>query len=394
MSKRPASPAQSISILDWIRGQSARQRLARAAACGALLGLACSNSGAGQGNGSLEPGNTGLPSNTGTVARNSMRQLTGVAQVSVAAGHYCIVMLDGTVRCIGDSEVGGEDSSYGQEAPTEVPGVQDAVQVVTQSFQSCVLLTSGRIQCWGSGYLGNGTEEASLSPVDVVGIDSARAISKNGHCVVLADGTVWCWGPRHGPAPEPIPEINTAIDVSVGSSHECALLSDRRVQCWGDNSSGQLGREGPDSDTPVDVVDIDDAEAISLGGEHSCVLREGGSVWCWGDAEFLGEGTTEDSASPVPIQGIPADVAVATNGDVVCVQTADGDLWCWGRGPQEGFGALFPSIARAPAERSDVGGVVDFDLGSILNIDICAVFADTTAKCSSSRTFTLLDSSR
>jgi alpha-tubulin suppressor-like RCC1 family protein len=361
-------------------------------ACGALVGFGCGNEGTGLGVAMGAPGPGG---SLATADRSSMRPLTGVTQVSASASHYCALLRDGTVRCSGSSERGGVDgSSLTQPGP--LPGVRGAVRVMTDTNHSCILLAAGTVQCWGSnqvGQLGDGGVEDSLVPVNVANIDSARALAVGGAtaCAALDDGTVWCWGGDHGAVPERIVGITTATDVSVGLRHECGLLSERRVRCWGDNSSGQLGREGPDSDTAVDVLGIDDAVALSVHGFVSCVVRLSGEVWCWGQAQYLGEEATEDSPLPVQIQGIPPAIAVSAGGDVICVLTADGAVWCWGLGRGEGFASIGQVLPRKPAQRTDVSRAVAIDSGTLT---VCAVLDDTTAKCSSDRlgwSFTLLE---
>ena len=43
-------------------------------------------------------------------------------------------------------------------------------------YHSCVVLTSGRVDCWGSddyGQLGDGTTTQRMSPVAIVGLDGS-----------------------------------------------------------------------------------------------------------------------------------------------------------------------------------------------------------------------------
>jgi len=117
-------------------------------------------------------------------------------------------------------------------------GGTGGVQGLTGSrAESCAVLSSGGVDCWGSG-----TTMSSYVPVPVGGITDATAVSANG------------WN----------------LD------HVCAMLSTGSVNCWGSNDFGQLGdgtNTGPDicansypcSITPVQVTGVTNATAISVG---------------------------------------------------------------------------------------------------------------------------------
>ncbi len=57
--------------------------------------------------------------------------------------------------------------------PVQVSGITDAVAVAAGSGQSCAVLTSGTVRCWGNnnqGQLGNNSTTDSLVPVTVDGL--------------------------------------------------------------------------------------------------------------------------------------------------------------------------------------------------------------------------------
>jgi len=135
--------------------------------------------------------------------------------------------------------------------------------------------------CWGqnhNGDLGTGTTEGGPSPVQVVGLSDAVALDVGGSqaCVIRAGGVVACWGgvPCSGgctlggilgdgstggsATPVQVVGIRDAVAVSVGTQYlnfACALRERGQVVCWGYNQYGQLG-DGTTEDrtTPVPIA--------------------------------------------------------------------------------------------------------------------------------------------
>ena len=161
----------------------------------------------------------------------------------------------------------------------------------------CALYSGGSIDCWGaggSGDLGNGTTGAEecggalsfsptcdLTPVSVHAITTGSSVSAGSAdtCAVLSSGKVDCWGfndegelgdgTDSGPetcgepedrfacslVPVSVNGITQATAVSAGSDYACALLSSGSVECWGENESGELGDgTNKDSSVPVPVI--------------------------------------------------------------------------------------------------------------------------------------------
>ena len=220
---------------------------------------------------------------------------------------------------------------------------------------TCVLLTSGGVDCWGnndSGQLGDGTTTDSLVPRPVKWITNATAMdfAEEHGCAVLASGAVRCWGAggllgdgtaNSSTRPVRVTGIRSAVAVTAGSGHSCALLASGAVRCWGANPYGQLGNgsAGYWSSLPVKVVGIDSAIALGLSWAHSCAVLASGAVQCWGYNFYgqLGNGTTTDSNVPVTVRGISSAKAVATGDFFNCALLADGTVQCWGH---NGFGVL------------------------------------------------------
>jgi alpha-tubulin suppressor-like RCC1 family protein len=128
------------------------------------------------------------------------------------------------VKCWGNNQGGqlglGTSGDAPNPRPVDVPGLGSGVlQVSTGGFQTCVLLDSGVVQCFGgAGLIGDGTSMGRASPTDVVG-------------------------------------ITTAVEVDAAGNQNCARLASGVIQCWGHNGRGQLG-DGTTTDrlAPVTVM--------------------------------------------------------------------------------------------------------------------------------------------
>ncbi len=226
----------------------------------------------------------------------------GVAALAASIHHACALMADGGTRCWGNNQSGqlGDGSTDARADPQSVVGLTSVVRnVTTATAHSCALLDNGGIACWGDnelGQLGDGTDVLRPAPVPVQGLpEPARAVAAGGAqtCAILDSGAVWCWGRNNRgqlglgyaddePHPRPAPVVGLpAAAIGIASSaaghpwldpqcfdlpdpsceeettpylggHICAWLIDGRLSCWGANGFGQLGN-GSRTGSPVPV---------------------------------------------------------------------------------------------------------------------------------------------
>src|SRR5439155_1113418 len=259
--------------------------------------------------------------------------------------------------------------AVGQTMQFRATGIDTARAIEAGSFHQCAVLEDTTLRCWGEndyGQLGNGVissppETPNPTPVAVVGVTGAVAVSGGGFhtCAVFANGTVQCWGRDTGdpdgsgggqlgnasvdgfasPTPVEVTGISTAVALEAGIFHTCVLLQDGRVECWGDNQFFQLGNDPPAnnaSSTPVTVNGVTSPAALAPGAEHSCVLLQDGRVECWGDNNFgqLGNGSERGIFNPpiAPVTGITGAVAATSGAEHTCALLRGGRVQCWGRG--------------------------------------------------------------
>ncbi|MBX2800147.1 MAG: hypothetical protein KTR31_20885 [Myxococcales bacterium] len=196
--------------------------------------------------------------------------------------------------------------------------------------QTCAVLTTGAVRCWGLGEFG----VLGYGNTDNVGDDETPAS--------VGD----------------VPLTGLVIDVEAGFYHTCALMNGGGVRCWGRNNYGQLGL-GHTSDIGDDedvsgLVDIDLGGAalqLAAGVYHTCALMDTGDVRCWGWGSFgaLGYGNTDDigdDESPSAVGVVPLgdeDVLHISAGDFhTCATFASGDVRCWGGDTSGSLGIQTP----------------------------------------------------
>jgi alpha-tubulin suppressor-like RCC1 family protein len=329
---------------------------------------------------------------------------SGVTAVSVNVGRYhsCALLSSGAVKCWGINTGGqlglGDTGNRGDQANemgTNLPGVDlglgfSAVALASNHDQSCVVMSSGEMKCWGqntSGQLGlgdkgnrgdgSGEMGANLPVVDLATSARVTAISAGWQhtCVLLSSGAVKCWGDNQfgqlglgdrssrGDDPSGTPSTLPAVDLGAGATataiaagtyHTCALLASGAVKCWGLNEEGQLGlgdrnNRGDDAGEMGDnlsAVNLGSGVtviAIAAGGYHTCALLSSGAVKCWGrnnegqlglgNMSNRGDGAGEmgDNLSEL---GLGTDVtvtAVVAGGTHTCALLSSGAVKCWGR---------------------------------------------------------------
>ena len=264
---------------------------------------------------------------------------------------------------------------------------------------ACQVQGDGTVRCWGSnnfGQLGDGTTTRRLTPVTVLGINSAVAVAAGAAhtCALLVNGRVSCWGDNSvaqlGYLADPGQLIpisvqlgnNVAVAIVAGNYHTCVLTVDGGVDCWGSNVSGQLGAGvistwgtgvfRPAGSTPL--------VAIAAGSFHTCGLTAVlGQVVCWGDNSSgqIGDGTTINRLSPAG-GALQTAVAITAGSYHTCAVLADGTARCWGENDSGQLGDRTLQDRPSPVAVSGLTNVVAMT-GSTYHT--CAVLSDGSARC-------------
>lgn len=290
-------------------------------------------------------------------------------------------------------------ASWGQQPPGDGSSAVSAVPVaVTQSgvlvgetiaqadvgrTGGCAVTMSGNVACWGTGFLGDGTTNASAVPVNVkdTGALAGRAVSQVSvgdgfSCVVTTDGGAFCWGRNTfgqlgdgttADRLEPVAVVKPGVlagkpvtSITAGTDHACFVArglvagypSAGRGFCWGLNVDGQLGAGvvGGQFSQPQRVVlpggdrPFWPFHNLSAGARHTCSQVAASdypgfvawSTYCWGDNSLgqLGQGpggpTRSATMLPVVFPVMPGYFwdtrSLAVGDNHTCVMPGQGEI--------------------------------------------------------------------
>lgn len=315
-----------------------------------------------------------------------------VADVTAGTGHTCVLLASGAVRCWGSGFFGvlgyGNTDDIGDDESPSTAGNVDVggrvVQIVAGDRHTCALLAGGNVRCWGSdgarpGVLGYGRSE------------SLRAVGDDETPASVGDVNV---GGR-------------VVKLAAGDAHTCAVLDTGAVRCWGSGSSGSLGYGNTqsigDNEHPAAAGDVNvggSVTQIDAGSMHTCALLSTNRVRCWGygyaglgygNTSTIGDDELPFTAGDLDLGGTATHVSAGLAH--TCARLSDGAVRCWGLGP----GLLFDNTPygsalgyghansigddEAPASAGDVnvgGPVAQVEAGTFRT---CAVLATGSVRC-------------
>ena len=264
--------------------------------------------------------NSDKPVSTGITGATTLIGLYGAG-----TGGFCAIVAGGVVDCWG---AGFSDTPETIENPADTGPISGAVSLSTVGDTTCALLNSGSINCWGyngDGALGNGgvnTVGAALVSGITTAVSLSGGVGNGTFCAVLSSGGIDCWGSGGSGqlgdgttgsvayAPVPVTGITDAASVTANYLSFCAVLISGGVDCWGDNTFGELGNGSTTgSDVPVSTGITTGTAVVGTADSNNgttYALLTSGEVDCWGSGGVgqLGNGASTDSDTPVSVSGL------------------------------------------------------------------------------------------
>ena len=259
----------------------------------------------------------------------------------------------------------------------------------------CAILSSGGVDCWGSGYSGQlGDGVFRNSDFGTFSCTEKGLSSTCGSALPVPVSGVGGIG-----------QLSGVVSITMHQQGMCALLTSGGVDCWGAWSHGELGNGARQSAlphgsaTPTQVVGVDGTSTLtgvsSLLGINAapwfapttCAVLASGGVDCWGanDRGQLGGGVDGDSALPVAVVDTAYDggyltgvSSLADSQGGICARLTSGGVDCWGDNSYGQLGLPVNTQSWLPAVGSNLSGVTAIDAGGF---NTCALVSGGTVKC-------------
>lgn len=211
--------------------------------------------------------------------------------------HACALMINGTMRCWGNS------GWVGDNRPTPLPS--DIKLISAGWYHLCTVNNSDVFQCWG--HRGDG---AADPPTGHVGIRQIVSTDR-GSCAVDGSDQAFCWG-----ATAAVPgDLGAVKEIGIDPWTSCAVMQTGALQCWGGDDDGLVSNE-PTEHAPY--------ASIAVSNRAACAIAVSGEIDCWGNNAW--------NRLTVPTTAEPAtQISMGWEG-VVCVVRVDQQVQCWGDG--------------------------------------------------------------
>jgi alpha-tubulin suppressor-like RCC1 family protein len=308
---------------------------------------------------------------------------------------------DGTVWAWGRNNYGqlGDGTTTNSSTPVQVTDplddsgfLTDVVDIAASGLEEIFANTGsayalkgdGSVWAWGNntyGQLGDGTNDNSSVPVQVVGLSNITSISAGiAHGIALKGGVapeVWAWGYNDSgqlgdgtTTSSNVPvQVNglAGIITAVAANYFTSYILDSSgdVYAWGWNQLGQMG-DGTASGTAVTAPtqsSVSNITEIATGGAHILALDTDGNVWSWGYGQYgqLGNGSTAAAApTPAMIADLTDVIHVYGGAFHSLALKSNGEVWGWGANQVGELGGSIPNEQTTPAlftEFTDVGSL-------------------------------------
>jgi alpha-tubulin suppressor-like RCC1 family protein len=283
------------------------------------------------------------------------------SSIKGGAEHFCSLNPAGKLACWGDNREGQLGYSEGISSNLSSEPTNGIQNYTVKAFalgeaHTCVLLSSGSVNCFGSnsaGQLGS-VATGGVMPIVVNLPAPAQTIEagKSYTCAILQGGDVYCWG-RGGDsssyfvdtaqtnsyAPIKISSFENIKMLAASQNAVCGILSATgatQVKCLGANSSGQLGRGNFDYNNTAEPLSPSlNASYIASHptANHFCAVEPSGGVKCWGSGtgQQIGNDSNANQSTAQSVLGLTAPaVSLALGKNHTCALQENRNSFCWG----------------------------------------------------------------
>lgn len=192
---------------------------------------------------------------------------------------YCaLAVSDSTAWCWGSAS-----------PPAPVPGssgltlMHSGLSSAGQMY-ACGLRADSTAVCWGPAPLGDGTTNASTTPVSVGGGLHFQdlAVGDGFACGLTANGDVWCWGKDWV---DEVTGPSAVLEPALATSGVSQLAADE-IYVIALTGNGVVAWQGPGFDAAIPgSTDISGLAGLPVAffalNSNTCLQLEDGQVYCW-----------------------------------------------------------------------------------------------------------------
>ena len=227
--------------------------------------------------------------------------------ISMGYDHALVLRADGTVWSWGYGGGGqlGLGNTSTRTVPTQIPTLQNVVQVVARGSFSLALKADGTVWAWGDNSGGRTGGNGTSVPVQINGLANIVSINAGTDTAAAfatdAAGQVYAWGSNStaqlgtgqssgggNPVPRLVAGAQGAVAVSASDAAALALRQDGKVLAWGSNGNKALAPVAGTATAPVVIDALGSVQAVAatsmnIAGQYYA-LKNDGSVAVWGQA--------------------------------------------------------------------------------------------------------------
>ena len=301
--------------------------------------------------------------------------------VSMGYDHVLVLRADGTVWAWGHGGSGqlGLGSTATRTTPTQIPTLQNVVQVVARGSFSMALKSDGTVWAWGDNSGARTGVSGATVPVQIKGLSNIVSINAgtgtSAAFATDASGRVYAWGSNSSaqlgsgqtsgggnPAPRLVVGAEGAVAMSASNAAVLSLRQDGKVIAWGLNGNRALAPIDGSATAAVVIDALSSVQAvastsINVPGQYYA-LKSDGTVVTWGQAAtsatFCGQAGVRTSSYALidisPIQGLSRISQIEPGDGHTLFLDADGALHACGTNMagQLGDGTLVNPTTEAP----------------------------------------------
>lgn len=324
--------------------------------------------------------------------KNKSTSFVITTPLSAGSRYTCALNSLGTLKCWGrnnQKQLGLPDTNTDYISPTEVMKGARFSSISAGYYLTCGIVYPQKLYCWGSGDIGNGTDESNSPPVAVNPEESYIDVSVGFYmaCAITHKNQLKCWGTNndnqlgngsanHENRPVHIDVNEKYVKVSSGKYFACALTTSNKIKCWG-KVLGDVSYN-----TTPQLISNESFKTLSSGVDHACAVTIDDELKCWGENTYyqLGAGSNEYVIymSPTLIDSHNKYKTVTSAKQHTCAITTNNELKCWGWNSQ---GILGDGTEVERYEPTTIDSGVSYIYASALDNHTCALTTQYQLKC-------------